>query len=75
MKLPALCISHSGADPVWHGSPSDRMIRAIKSLTRSREDTGRRFYVTVDGWKSLRTAEDFADLNRMLDGVRNVEAL
>jgi hypothetical protein len=46
------------------------MIRVIKSLTRSREDTGKRFYVTHEGWKPLRTDADFAELNRMIDGAQ-----
>lgn len=71
MTLSATCLSHSGADPVWHWPPSDRMIRTIKSLTRSREDTGRRFYVTLEGWAPLRTAADFAALNAILDENRN----
>ena len=69
MKLPSMCVSHSGADPVWHGGPTQRRIQAIKSLTRSREDTGRQFYVTHDGWHPLRNAVDFEILNGLLNSV------
>ena len=75
MNLPGLYVAHIGADPVWHGGPSQRMIQAIKSFTRSREDTGRRFYVTIDGWKPLNNPRAFEELNAMLDAVRRAEAL
>lgn len=61
-----MCVSHSGADPVWHGGPSIHTVKSIRSLTRSREDTGRRFYVTAEGWKPLRGDAAFRELNNMI---------
>jgi hypothetical protein len=69
-KLPSFCMAHSGADPIWHGRPTRRMVRFINALTKTDQETGKRYYVTANGLTPLRTAADFADLNRILDEAR-----
>lgn len=61
--------AHSGADPVHHGGPSPERLWIICHLTRT-DEAGRRFFRRAfnEGWRRLRTADDFATLNRVIDG-------
>lgn len=69
IRLPRLCVDHSGADPVWRGRPFLARIKLIDALTI--KDTEDRQYFRTDPRhmtrRRLRTAEDYRALNRALD--------
>lgn len=70
MKHPALCVEHSGSDPVYHGGPSLGLARIIRERTDT-DAIGRRYYRNYSGeWRRLITARDFGDLNWIVDRFR-----
>jgi len=64
-------IEHSGADPVFHGRPTRRLSRFIHSVTHTDDAEGARFFLWHERWEPLKTAHDFAQLNRIIDSARN----
>jgi hypothetical protein len=68
------CISCSGGDPVWHGSPSKAIIQLIQAITyidEELEQHHKKYYRNREGnWVRLNTSEAFAELNSILDSHR-----
>jgi hypothetical protein len=75
-NLPSLCISHSGADPVYRSAALERRIPIIQSLTFKDSGASEKMYWrrnTHDGWRRLRLA-DYPALNRAIeDGLMGDE--
>jgi hypothetical protein len=55
----------------WHGSPNRIILRAIFAHTYV-DQQGRRYYrqSPTDGWRRLRSAEEFAELNAVIEKYR-----
>ncbi len=59
------------ADGIHQGGPSPALIEHIQSLTIVDHDGRQYFRKTVwDGWRRLRTAADFRELNAAIDAGR-----
>lgn len=63
-------------DPVYRGAPLAGRIRAIKQCTLTDKD-GRRYYRRglADGWRRLRTSDDFRLMNHAIDSQHVEEAV
>jgi hypothetical protein len=77
MKLPALCVAHSGSDPVYHGGPSRELARWIKTVATKDDDTGKAFYRYGPHlhWIPLATLGDYTELNRIISTHRPTKIL
>ncbi len=66
-KLPRFVTSIVGpGDPVWHGKPDRDHARRIRTMTTGTSDSKQYFYGS-GGLRRLRSAEDYAYLNRLLE--------
>jgi hypothetical protein len=76
LNLPADCRSHSGADPVYYSTRLQRSIPVIQSLTRVDDDSARYYRVSShEGWRRLKTVEDYARLNKAIEAHLNAKEL
>lgn len=68
LKLPRLCVAHRGADPVWHGPPTEGRIRLLNSMTTN-DSTGASYWRPAGGRqvRKLKTPEDYRRLQKELD--------
>lgn len=63
-RLPRFVTSITGpGDPIWRGKPDRDRARRIRRMTAT-DASGRQYFY---GLRRLKTAEDYAHLNRLLD--------
>lgn len=67
VALPRFVTSIVGpGDPIWRGKPDRDRARKIRTMTTS-DSSGKQYFYGSGGLRRLKTAEDYAYLNRLLD--------
>lgn len=65
MTLPAMCVEHSGADPVHRGAPHKSEIKLILLLCKTDKGGRRYFYDKHQSLRQLKMQQDFKELNEL----------
>lgn len=75
-ELPDDCREHQGADPVYRSAGLTWITPWIMALTKISDDGTRYYRVSQhEGWRRLKSKEDYARLNKALDAYRNPDNL